>query len=364
MTPYYWDDDFSDTSNGRRFQERIAEVLNEQDFVATGNVDEARVVFQRVDERKRPFRRRNHSVYVIGVLFVPSLESSGLELLPEFYPSLIRSLSNILVVVVGEPEDPEFFVTTLERGVYAVLPEPSAPAARYNRLVSRIAPLARSHLIVKNEYISDLPRSLWKGNRDTESLTWGGEILESWDLLPTPFPMDQLLSAEDFSHVRRLFGIGGLSYGNLSVRHDQHSFWMSASGVNKARLRDVGRDILLVKNFDAAQEAMILSVPDSLKPRRVSVDAIEHWKIYEAHPDVGAIIHIHAWMEGVPSTDINYPCGSLELADAVAEQVTQADDAARWVVGLKNHGLTITGRSVEDILDRIDGRVIRQVPMQ
>jgi hypothetical protein len=33
------------------------------------------------------------------------------------------------------------------------------------------------------------------------------------------------------------------------------------------------------------------------------------------------------------------------------------------VVGLKNHGLTITGRSLDEILERIEGKLIRTVPM-
>ena len=41
----------------------------------------------------------------------------------------------------------------------------------------------------------------------------------------------------------------------------------------------------------------------------------------------------------------------------------EAPDPARAVVGLKNHGLTITGRSLDEILERIEGKLIRTVPM-
>jgi len=136
---------------------------------------------------------------------------------------------------------------------------------------------------------------------------------------------------------------------------------MSASGVDKSNLREIGRDILMVKDYDPEKNAMILQVPPNIVPKRVSVDAIEHWMIYREHPEVGAIIHVHAWMEGVPSTQFNYPCGTYQLA--VAEKVREAPDPARAVVGLKNHGLTITGRSIDDILERIEGKLIPQVPM-
>src|SRR4029079_3676785 len=105
-------------------------------------------------------------------------------------------------------------------------------------------------------------------------------------------------------------------------------------------------------------------VPPQVEPRRVSVDAIEHFLIYREHPHVGAIVHIHAWLrDPIPSTQVNYPCGTYELATEVAELVRQAPDPSRAVIGLKNHGLTITGRSIREIFDRIDGMIVPHVPM-
>ena len=163
--------------------------------------------------------------------------------------------------------------------------------------------------------------------------------------------------------MKRLYGIGGLSYGNLSARKDERRFWMSASGVDKSKLEVPGRDILLVSDYDEANGRMVLSVPPDVEPRRVSVDAIEHWMIYQAHPDVGAILHVHAWMEGIAATDINYPCGTQELAESVAELIDREPDPARAVIGLRNHGITATGESLTEILDRIESSILRQVPM-
>ena len=80
-------------------------------------------------------------------------------------------------------------------------------------------------------------------------------------------------------------------------------------------------------------------------------------------PSVGAILHIHAWMEDIPSTRINYPCGTIELATGVADLVRQSPDPGHAVIGLRNHGLTITGESLDEIFARIDGKIQRQVPM-
>ncbi len=163
--------------------------------------------------------------------------------------------------------------------------------------------------------------------------------------------------------LKRLFGLGGLSYGNVSARYDENWFWMSASGVDKSNLKEIGRDILMVKDYDADTNSMVVSHPPGVTPRRVSVDAIEHWMIYREHPEVGAILHVHGWIEGIRSTEFNYPCGTRELGQAVADIVREADDPNNCVVGLKNHGLTITGPSLDEIFERIEGRILTTVPM-
>ena len=190
-----------------------------------------------------------------------------------------------------------------------------------------------------------------------------GRRLDELRLLPAAFPIDQILSPRDLAHVKRLFGIGGLSYGNLSIRKDSRRYWMSASGVNKGNMKIIGRDMLMVKGYDPARNVILLSVPPVVEPRRVSVDAIEHWMIYTEHPGVGAIVHVHAWMEGISSTQVQYPCGTLQLAQAVSELVRNAPAPTRAVIGLRNHGLTITGPSMADILERIEGRILPRVPM-
>ena len=147
------------------------------------------------------------------------------------------------------------------------------------------------------------------------------------------------------------------------MRHDEHRFWMSASGVDKSALSEPGRDILLVSGFDAKNMRMVLSVPPDVVPRRVSVDAIEHWMIYGEQPGVGAILHVHAWIDGIPATETNFPCGTAELASSVAALIAREPDPDHAVIGLKNHGITATGESLDEILDRIEPRLLRQVPM-
>ena len=312
-------------------------------------------------EGPKSFRRRNRAVFVVGL---GEAERYPEEPLKTGYPLLLRTLANLFLLIVhnGKKGSPEAYFFTLEQGTYAI-PHEGSDDEFFGKIVERLAPLATSNLIIENDFVPNLPEELWKGDEITASITRAGRHLDDLDLLPSPFPLEEFLSPEDFRHVRQLFQIGGLSYGNLSARKDELTFWMSASGVDKSKLSEVGRDILLVTDYIPERKAMRLSVPPDIQPRRVSVDAIEHWMIYREHPSVGAILHVHAWMEGIRSTHINYPCGTFELAEVVASLVRQAPDPGHAVIGLKNHGLTITGESLDEIFARIHGKILRQVPM-
>lgn len=336
------------------FLEGLGKALETQGFRYNPDSKAPNLVLNAISpENPRPYRRRAQATFVASVLELPAFPENPLRAL---YPYLVRALSNVLLAYV--PHQGVKFLT-LELGHYD---EPNGEGF-YERVAGRLKPIACSRLVIHNIFHRDLEPELWQGDELTESMYRAGKKLKEWDLLPAPFPIEEILPPEDLRHVKRLYGIGGLSYGNLSVRKDERRFWMSASGVDKANLKEIGRDILMVKDYDPQQNAILLSVPPHVEPRRVSVDAIEHWMIYREHPGVGAILHVHAWMDGVPATPFNYPCGTYELAQAVAEKVRQAPDPTRAVVGLKNHGLTITGRSLDEIMERIEGKLIRTVPM-
>jgi ribulose-5-phosphate 4-epimerase/fuculose-1-phosphate aldolase len=320
-----------------------------------GELDEARLVLNLVDPaRPKPFRRRSRGTYA-AALVEASIPPD--EVLAASYPLLVRSLSNIVLCCTG----PAVWFTTMERGCYAVTA--TAHASLGEEVAAHVLPLAGARLVIDNEFRTDLEPGLWAGDEHTHAIAEAGLELDRLGLLPAPFPIDDLLDERDLRHVQRLYGIGGLSYGNLSERRDDRRFWMSASGVDKSRLEVPGRDILLVSGYDAERGLIVLSVPPNVEPRRVSVDAIEHWMIYEAHPEVGAILHVHGWIDGIASTQLNYPCGSEELARSVAAALAREPDPAHAVIGLHNHGITATGESLTEILDRIGERVLAQVPM-
>jgi hypothetical protein len=340
----------------QRFLGALGDTLERDGFGRAGADPGADLVINVIDaDDPKPFRRRARGTFVAAI---HELDRVPDDVLKANYPLLVRALANIVLCYV--PEEGVWF-TTMERGHYGV--EASDPEVLAQGVVDRLVPLATSRLVIDNEFRPDLEPELWDGDEVTEELKQAGARLGDLDLLPAPFPIEELLDERDLRHVKRLYGIGGLSYGNLSARKDERRFWMSASGVDKSNLEVIGRDILLVSDYDRDGGKIVLSVPPVIEPRRVSVDAIEHWMIYQEHPQVGAILHVHAWMQGIAATDVNYPCGTEELATAVAGLLAEEPDPDHAVIGLRNHGITATGDSLEEILDRIEPKVLRQIPM-
>jgi ribulose-5-phosphate 4-epimerase/fuculose-1-phosphate aldolase len=353
----------------RWFAAGLREVMLDQGYteVDAPGPDVA-VVLHFVDpDAARPYRRKNAPTFVVALA---ELDATPGDMLRTGYPLLVRGLANLCVMVSPSDDGSVAQFVTLEQGTYAIDTGTDDDQQFFKSVFSRVEPLASSRLVIGNEFTDDLPEALRSGDDVTRQITRAGQRLAALDLLPAAFPIEEILSDRDLRHVKLLYGIGGLSYGNVSARRlhldpgeTQPQYWMSASGVDKSALHEIGRDILLVTGYDEARDIMQLRVPAGVEPRRVSVDAIEHWMIYREHPEVNAILHVHAWIEGTVATEINYPCGTVELAESVAELVRQAPDPSRAVVGQRNHGLTITGHSLDEIFARIDGRIVRKVPM-
>ncbi len=310
-------------------------------------------------DQPRPYRRRSRAIYVVTFVAADRLPDNAQRAV---YTLLVRSLSNLAIYAVPNDGGADVHFTTLEAGFYHI---PFDPEAVYQHII----PLASSRLVIDNVLSPDLPEAYWQGTPITQKMIHYGQELDRLGVLPAPFPIRELLSERDLHHVYRLYGITGLSYGNLSAREPipelgPTTFWMTARGVNKAKLSGVGQDLLLIKGYDPQRASILVSVPPEHNPRaRASVDAIEHYLIYSTFPQVGAIVHVHAWMEGVLCTQQNYPCGTRELAEEVVGLLHRTSDPSRTAVGLKNHGLTITGHSLDEIFERIRGKLLTQVPM-
>ncbi len=347
------------------------------------------------------FRRRAQSIFIFTLV---TAERPPQDLRALCYTTLVRTLSNVVMCAVtgnrsstaagapgftrgstsavlargykprasGEPKARpltgadetgcDIYFTTPEAGFYHL---PFDPEEVYQR----IAPIAGAHFAIGNRLATDLPSRFWETSPIVEQIKEYGRELDKLGVLPAPFPLREVLSEESIRDIYRLFEMRGLSYGNLSARErvpelGGTTFWMTARGIDKGHVTKVGRDVLLVRGFDyEAGQALVSVPPDHDEKARVSVDAVEHELIYRRFPEVGAIVHVHAWLDGVPCTGQNYPCGTIELARDVADLLGRTENPARTAVGLKNHGLTITGPNLTDIFARIRGRLRTEVRM-
>ena len=320
---------------------------------------EINVVFNVTDARapRANFLRARASNFICTIA---ETDAPTDDLRRESYRVLVKTMSNLLAYAVHDPRRRASYLVTPELGFREV---PHGPE-HARRITDQVLAISDVRFIIENELVPDLPADLHQGDAATRTMARVGRRLAELNLLPSVLPLDEILSERDRRLVQKIFGIKQLSYGNLSARRDARSFWMTGRGVDKGDLGRIGRDIFLVKGFDEKACAIRLSVPPDHDPSaRVSVDAIEHYKIYKAFPRVGAILHVHAWLPGIESTLQSYPCGSLELADEVLALVARAPDPENAVVGLKNHGITVTGPDLETIFESVAGRLERQVPM-
>lgn len=309
-----------------------------------------------------PFKRKAQAIFVVSIA---TLNKPTKDIRSLCYTTMVKTLSNIMLTIVpskGNKDVPEIYFTTPEVGFYHY---PFNP----NRVYESILPLVSSRLVIKNQFAINLPQAYWKTTPVVEDLKRFGRELDQLGVLPSPFPLREVLQEEDINHLYQMFEVKGISYGNLSACEKipeigKSTFWMTARGVNKAKLSAIGKDILLVTGYDDKSGEILVSVPPVHDSKvRVSVDAIEHTLIYQTFPKVGAIVHVHAWMDNVLCTHQNYPCGTIDLAEEVVELLKQTGNPENTAVGLKNHGLTITGPNLQQIFQKIRGKLITKVPM-
>jgi hypothetical protein len=324
-----------------------------------GEVDGAGLVFNlaSAEQPRAHWRRDGLGQFGVTLLAAPAraLEAAAAapaEVLAATYPALLQTMSNALVAVAGE----RLVLVTPEMGVR---PLDAADAAE--AVLEAVLPLAGARFCIENLVREDLPPEL-EASEAARALVDGGRRLACLGLLPSPVALEGLLSDEDRRLLKAIYGVQQVSYGNLSCREPSGGFWMTGRGVDKGRLEVVGRDILLVTGHDRRTGLLEVSVPPGRGDGRVSVDAMEHALLYERWPAIGAVVHVHAWMRGVDSTRQSWPCGTVEIAEEVADLVARQDDPARAVVGLRNHGLTITGPTLNDVFQRTVGRLEREVP--
>jgi hypothetical protein len=151
-------------------------------------------------ERPRPVHRRGQGTFVATI--VEGLDDER-EVMKAAYPVLVRSLSNMVIFNTRVEGVLESHFITIEQGHYVVR-QTGDEQDFFERIYERIQPLACSHLVINNEFIPDLPDTLWTGDEQTRQISWAGQQLGSMGLLPAAFPIHDFLRERYVRNVKML----------------------------------------------------------------------------------------------------------------------------------------------------------------
>lgn len=169
-------------------------------------------------------------------------------------------------------------------------------------------------------------------------------------------PRDEILRI-----IERIYryGMTTISGGNVSMREDNGDVWITPSQVDKGALRR--EDIVCVRH---SGETEGFHAPSSELPF--------HRAIYEARPDIRAIVHAHppalvafSLIRELPNTrllpqarlvcrDVGFASYELPGSTALGRSVASAFGQGCDCVILENHGVAVGGRNLSDAFSRFE----------
>ncbi|MCP4312824.1 MAG: class II aldolase/adducin family protein [Bacteroidetes bacterium] len=161
--------------------------------------------------------------------------------------------------------------------------------------------------------------------------------------------------------IRRVYsaGLTTTTGGNISIREENGDIWVTPSGIDKGKLQP--KDIVCV-NSDG-------TVQGHHKP---SSEFAFHKAIYEARPDIKAVIHAHppalvsfSMVRKLPNTNIiplaRNICGPIGYAkyaisggDKLGEIIAAEFNKGFNAVIMENHGIVIGGVDLKDAYVRFE----------
>lgn len=154
----------------------------------------------------------------------------------------------------------------------------------------------------------------------------------------------------------RLFALGligetsnGIGYGNLSMRNSANTFFITATQTGKLPALHK-KQYTYISGYDFKTFCVF-----SQGRFKASSEALSHAMIYELHPDIQAVLHVHCqtlWQlmkqRGDLSTNAEY--GSAEMAAEIANLYQSRDPFTHNVFVMLGHddGIISFGRSIAE----------------
>lgn len=250
----------------------------------------------------------------------------------------------------------------------------------YADLYGKLEQQARAEMVIANKESRELvlPWDIWLKSTSPQEIIKAGQQMRELGMYPPQFPYGSFIGEIKKQFYKRFLELTGLSFGNTSKRAEGEEtqyggkFWMSKSGAKKDALEPT--EVYLGAGLIPGTSIMERIPVKGLKqPGRMSVDAIEAEKIYEAFGEVNVTAHGHFWLKDPKSnrpleqfsgyreiagtfvvcTDAQHSCGSKDLGRVTVDAISQSPDPSRTSVLQKRHGVNSLGENYEEMFDRI-----------
>lgn len=148
-----------------------------------------------------------------------------------------------------------------------------------------------------------------------------------------------------------LIGIyeGGIGYGNISIRNEDDTFFVtgSATGGKSVLHKD---DYALVHDCDFKKNQ--LSCTGKTK---ASSESLTHAAIYESSPEIRSVIHVHSdrmwnyYLNILPTTFVDVEFGTPEMAFELKRLLNNRENIQKGIVVMGGHkeGIITFGRDLD-----------------
>jgi ribulose-5-phosphate 4-epimerase/fuculose-1-phosphate aldolase len=175
-----------------------------------------------------------------------------------------------------------------------------------------------------------------------------------------------LIPAEVFSNLEKyrseLYQLGligmypnGIGFGNISVKNSSGSFYITGSATGKYPSLET-RHYAEVLSYNFAQNRL-----SCIGLTKASAESLTHAAVYEAIPEVRAVVHVHClWLwekllDNYPTTSPEIEYGTPEMAIAVRELATETatQECKIIVMGGHEEGILAFGRNLEEATNEI-----------
>ena len=182
----------------------------------------------------------------------------------------------------------------------------------------------------------------------------------NWEQKEIRIPEDLFLSLEkERSQLYELGLIGmypdGIGFGNISVRTEGSSFIITGSATGQFNKLDQSH-YSLVSAYNFANNSI------SCKGlTKASAESLTHAAVYEALPEVGAVVHVHSlWLwekllNNYPTTSVKIEYGTPEMALAVQSLAAERGQKEEKIIIMGGHreGILAFGKNLEEATTQI-----------